>query len=195
MKSVSARTTPLLLLLAIACATTASNIERVQAYRAAHERGDLAAEQAFLAPDARMFYEKREGEGEPLTAGSSGRYAHWDEFFHSTATLADWKEEGNAVSATVHEGNDFYRLLDWTPKPYRMTWWVDADGRITAAMVQSLPGESTRGRMNDFQEWARTHHPDELAYLMPNGRIDPTEDRPERFRKLLLEWRTAAGLD
>ena len=56
-------------------------------------------------------------------------------------------------------------------------------------MVVSLPGETTRGRLAEFQEWARANHPDELAYLMPNGRIDPTEDRAERFRKLLLEWR------
>lgn len=198
MKSVSARTTPLLVLLAIlltgACATAMSNVDRVKAYRAAHDRGDVAAEAAFLAPDARMFYEKREGAGDPLTAGRSGRYAHWDEFFRSQSTLTDWKEEGNAVSATVHENNDFYRLLDWTPRPYRMTWWLDADGRITAAMVQSIPGE-TKSRMQEFQEWARANHPDELAYLMPGGRIDPTGDRAERFRKILLEWREAAGLD
>lgn len=171
-----------------------SNVERVRAYRAAHERGDVAAEQAFLAPGARMFYEERKGEGEPLTAGRSGRYAHWDEFFHSTATLTDWKEEGDTVSATVHEINDFYRLLDWTPKPYRMTWRFDANGRITDALVQSLPGES-KSRMKELQEWARANRPDELAYLMPNGRIDPTADRAERFKKLLLEWRAAAGLD
>lgn len=191
MLGVTARTTPLLLLLVISCATAMSNIERVQAYRAARERGDLAAEQAFLAPDARMFYEKREGEGEPLTAGRSGRYAHWDEFFRSQATLTDWTEDGNAVSARVHETNDFYGLLDWTPRPYWMTWWLDANGRITAAMVQSLPGESTRGRMSEFQEWARAHHPGELAYLMPNGRIDPTGDRAERWKKILLEWRAS----
>lgn len=194
MTSVSARTTPLLLLLVIACATTTSNIQRVQAYRAARERGDVAAEAAFLAPAARMFYEKREGEGDPLTPGRSGRYAHWDEFFRSKSTLTDWKEEGNAVSATVHEINDFYRLLDWTPKPYRMTWRFDANGRISDALIESLPGESTRGRMSELQEWARANRPDELAYLMPNGRIDPTEDRAERWKKLLLEWRAAAGL-
>lgn len=194
MMRMSARTTPLLALLVIACATALSNVDRVKAYRAAHDRGDVAAEAAFLAPGARIFYERREGEGDPLTAGRSGRYAHWDEFFRSRTTLTDWKEEGDAVSATVHESNDFYRLLDWTPRPYRMTWWLGADGRITAAMVESIPGE-TKSRMKEFQEWARANRADELAYLMPNGRIDPTEDRAERFKKILLEWRKAAGLD
>lgn len=195
MTLVTARSAPLLLLLGwtLACATTLSNVERVKAYRAAHDRGDVAAEAAFLAPDARMFFEERKGDGEPLAAGRSGRYAHWDEFFRSQSTLTDWTEDGNAVSATVHENNDFYRLLDWTPRPYRMSWWLDANGRITAAMVQSIPGE-TKSRMSEFRAWAQEHHPGELAYLMPNGRIDPTGDRAERFKTILLEWRKAAGL-
>lgn len=175
----------------MACSMAMSNTQRVQAYRAAHERGDVSAEAAFLAPDAKMFYEERTGAGDALTAGRSGRYAHWDEFFHSTSTLTEWMEEGNAVTATVYETNDFYQLLDWKPKPYRMTWRFDANGHITDALVQSLPGEATRGRLNEFQEWARANHPEELEYLMPNGRIDPTGDRAERFKKILTEWRAA----
>jgi hypothetical protein len=176
-----------------ACATASSPIERVQAYRAAARRGDVATEQRYLAPDARMWFEKREGEGERLTAGRSGRYAHWDEYFHSTATDSDWTFENGAVSATVHETNDFYRLAEWTPKPYRMTWWLDSSGRIREALLTSMPGE-TVSRLDEFREWARREHPEELEYVMPKGRIDPTADRAERFKLLLLEWRKAIGL-
>ena len=43
--------------------------------------------------------------------------------------------------------------------------------------------------MKEFKEWARANHPDELAYLMPKDRLDPTGDRPERWRVMLDEWR------
>ena len=47
----------------------------------------------------------------------------------------------------------------------------------------------------DFEAWAREHDSDEAEYLMPDGAIDPTGDRPVRMRALLLRWRAAVGLD
>jgi hypothetical protein len=178
-----------LLLIALAGCASSRMIGRVQAYRAAHEHGDIAAERALLSKDARIWYEQRTGEGEPLTAGRTGRYAHWDEFFHSKTDLREWSVSGNAVSATVYETNDFYQLLEWTPIPYRMTWWLDDSGRISGAMVQSGKGKAT-SRMQEFREWAKSNRPEELEYLMPNGRIDPTGDRPERWKAILTEWRS-----
>src|SRR5215212_6591524 len=64
------------LILFAACAGT-TKIHRVQEYRAAHARGDLAAEASYLASNARMYYEERKGEGEPLIAGGGGSWAHW----------------------------------------------------------------------------------------------------------------------
>lgn len=177
--------------IAAACASS-SPVEHVRAYRAAAARGeDLSP---FLAPGARMWYDTKEGEGEPLKKGQ-GSYAHWDHYFGSTSTLTDWQvHDDGAVSAVVHETNAFYRLLDWEPAPYRMTWWLDAHGRICEALLTSIPGHDTKGRLAEFQDWAREHRPEELDYLMPKGRIDPKADRAERFAALLKEWRAAAGL-
>jgi hypothetical protein len=178
------------LFLAAACVSSSSvAIKHVQAYRAAEARGeDLSP---FLAPGARMWYDRKVGEGEPLKKGE-GSYAHWDDYFGSTSTLTDWQvHDDGAVSAVVHETNAFYRLLEWTPAPYRMTWWLDDQGRIREALLTSIPGKYTKGRLAEFQAWAREHHRDELDYLMPKGRIDPKGDRAERFAALLREWRAA----
>ena len=175
------------LILVFCTCTTNRLVKQVQTYHAAHERHDLQTEAAILSPDARMWFEERKGDGEPLRPTGDGRYAHWDAFFHSQSTLTDWKVEGNAVSAIAHETNDFYRLLDWKPVPYRMTWWLDANRKITGAMVQSLPGKAT-SRLPEFREWAAAHHPEELEYLMPKGHLDPTGDRAERMQRLLVEW-------
>ncbi len=51
----------------------AQRIARVQAYSAALERHDYEAAQSYLSPDARAWYDKKEGEGEPEKAGA-GRY-------------------------------------------------------------------------------------------------------------------------
>jgi hypothetical protein len=178
------------LLFAAACMSS-SPVDRVQAYRAAVARG--ADVSRFLAPDARLWYDKKEGAGEPLRKGA-GSYAHWDHYFGSKSTLTDWQLNGRAVSAVVHETNGFYRLLDWEPDPYRMTWWLDDEGRIGEALLTSIPGGGSKGRLAEFRAWARDHHSAELDYLMPNGHIDPKADRAERFAALLREWRSATGL-
>ena len=177
----------LIALFAFACASD-SMIRRVQNYRAAAARGDVAAEQTYLAPGARMFFNEKKGEGEPLGPGK-GNWAHWDDYFHSRTNMTDWRVVDGAVTAVVHETNDFYRLLDWEPQPYRLTWWLDGEGRITEVLLTSIPAGPPKSRMNEFEEWAAKNRPAELEYLMPKGRIDPTGDRAERFAALLREWR------
>jgi hypothetical protein len=77
----------------------------------------------------------------------------------------------------------------------RFTWWLDGSGAITGFMVQATPGDTPTGsRLKDAVAWAKKAHPQEITYLMPTEKIDPTEDRAERWRKLLSEWRRQAGL-
>ena len=186
------RKTVLLLVAVVACATD-NNIRTVKNFRAARERGDEAAVQRYVAPGARIFFERKEGAGEPFGAGG-GSWDHWDAYFHARTVLSDWKTDGRAVTATAHETNDFMRLLDWQAAPYTVTYWFDDSNRIAEVLIKSLPGK-TINRLGEFEEWAARKHPDELAYLMPNGKLDPTGDRPERWRKILEEWRrlTAAS--
>jgi hypothetical protein len=167
----------------LACSShrPADPIHTIQAWRA-------APAPRLLSPDARVWFEEKKGEGDPLTPGGAGRWAHWDSYFHSSSTASDWEERDGAVTAIIHETNDFYELLDWKPKPYRMTWWLDQSGRISGALVQSIPGTAS-SRMDEFREWAKKSHPEELDYLMPGQRIDPTADRAERWKKILLEWK------
>ena len=172
----------------------AQRIARVQAYSAALERHDYEAAQSYLSPDARAWYDKKEGEGEPEKAGA-GTWTHWDTYFHGKTTRSDWRVEDGAVVASASETNDYYRLLDWKPWPMRFTWWLDGSGKITGFLVQSLPRKgSTGSRFKDAVAWAKGKHPEEIAYLMPKERIDPTADRAERWHKLLVEWRKEAGL-
>jgi hypothetical protein len=171
-------------LLLLAC-TTQSPVRTIQAFRAARERGDDVAMRSYLAPDARMWFEKREGPGNPL--GGNELWRHWDLYFHGHSTFTDWKVNGNVVTAIGNETNDFYTLTDWKPAPFRQTWWLDEQGRITGILLESLGKQTSRFR--EAVAWGKAHHPDEIAYLMPKGEIDPSGDRAERWKVLLEEWR------
>lgn len=167
---------------------------RVQNFYAAKDRKDKEAARRFLAADARMWFNKKEGPGEPWSV-SGGTWDHWDTYFNGHTTYSEWKVEGNAVTATGVETNDYYRLLDWHPWPMKLTWWFNESGRMTGFLVQQVAGKGGTGsRLTEFTEWGKDHHPVALRYLMPKGDIDPSADRPERWRKLLVRWRNEVGL-
>ena len=44
------------------------------------------------------------------------------------------------------------------------------------------------------REWAQKNRPEELKYLMPEGKIIPSLERARRWRAILSEWRAATGL-
>jgi hypothetical protein len=170
-------------------------IETVQKFRDARQRADLAAARALMAPDPRIWFdmEERKGPGAPWTLEPDD-WDRWDTYFHSQTTYEDWKDLGDRVTATGHEINDFYRLTDWKPRPLAFTWWLDAEGKISGFMFHAMKDAKEVSRFDELKAWAQKTHPDELAYLIPKGRIDPSSDRPQRWKKLAVEWRKAAGL-
>jgi hypothetical protein len=170
-------------------------IETVQRFRDARQRGDLAAARAMMASDARIWFdmEERQGPGAPWTLEPDD-WDRWDTYFHSKTTYSDWKDHGDRVTAMGREINDFYRLTEWKPRPLAFTWWVDSNGKISGFMFHAMKDAKEESRFDDLKAWAKRTHPEELAYLMPKGRIDPSGDRPQRWEKLAIEWRKAAGL-
>ena len=69
-----------LLFLATGC--THPNIKTLNAYRNAKESSDYAKASTLLRKDARIWFGKKEGPGDPLTA-KGGPYKHWDKEFRS----------------------------------------------------------------------------------------------------------------
>jgi imidazolonepropionase-like amidohydrolase len=171
----------------------ALGIAKVRALMAARRKGDEGAARALMGPDPRIWFDERSGPGEPW--GLVTKWTHWDEYFRSRNDYSNFREAGDVVTADGIEINDFYRLIERPPQKFRGTWWIDESGRI-AGFLYAPRGSTGSGedRLPEFQAWARKTNPAELDYLMPGGRFDPTGDRPERFKAILLEWRKAAGL-
>ena len=99
-----------------------THVRTIDAYRAAKKRGDFAAAAAYLADDARVWFDKKEGPGKPLRP-QGGPYADWDTEFRSTSARDEIRVRGNTVSYVVSEINDFYRLIDGVAGKYRMTYY------------------------------------------------------------------------
>ena len=171
----------------------ALGIAKVRQLMAAREKRDEAVARSLMTSDPRIWFDKRTGPGEPW--GLAGRWMHWDDYFHTQNDYSDFRAAGDTVSADGVEINDFYRLIDRPPQKFRATWWLDENGRISGFLYEPRGSTSSReDRFDQFKAWARQTHPAELESLMPGGRIDPTGDRPERFQRILLEWRKASGL-
>jgi hypothetical protein len=170
-------------------------IENVRKFQAARDRGDLAAARALLGPDPRVWFnmEEKRGRGKPWLL-ESDEWDHWDHFFHRKIAYSDWKNLGDHVTAIGRETNDYYRLLEWEPRPLALTWWFDSSGKIGGFQFHSIQDAPTHSRLKEFEAWATKNRPEEIAYLMPKRRIDPSKDRPERWRAILVEWRKATGL-
>jgi len=165
-------------------------VARVQEFQEARYRGDRGRALRFLSGDARIWFGNREGAGRPWAL--DGPWEAWDRFFHARRTYQGWEVRGDAVTAISTEQSEFYELIDREPWPNRLTWWLDDAGKIDGYLVASLRRGEPRSRFEEFTAWAAVHEPDELAYLMSGGEIDPAGDRPERWKAALLRWRAAA---
>jgi hypothetical protein len=166
-------------------------VATVQRYREAKEKDDLATQRSLLAPDARMWFETKEGPGSKLgEPGSGDPWKDWDEFFRSESKVEDTVVEGESVRLTMSETNDWYRLVERPPSRYHVTYDFDGDGKITSVLVHGIPGApKTADRLGDFKEWAKANRPGLLETLMPTGKIDPALDKAKLWKASLLEWR------
>ena len=163
---------------------------KLEAYRDAKKRGDITETASFLAPDARIWFNEKEGEGAPLRP-EGGPYAAWDRHFRSTATREGFQVSDRTVSYLSAEINDFYRLIDGKPGQARITYFFDDQDRISGMLYEPLTPKHMRppDRYDEFKTWAGIHYPGLLE--TPEMEIP---NQPQRWRALLTEWRAASGL-
>lgn len=163
---------------------------RWQAYRDAKKRGDATTAAMYLADDARIWFDKKEGPGHPLRA-EGGPYKDWDKEFRSSSTRENLRVRGRTLTYVSLETNDFFRLIERTPTKARVTYYFDDDDKISGMLYQGLSPQAKRtpDRRAEFELWAAEHYPGELeseAMKIPRN--------PKRWRALLTEWRNDVGL-
>lgn len=166
------------------------HVRTLEAYRAAKKRHDYDAVRKYLADDARIWHDKKEGPGKPLRV-TGGPYADWDRVMNGTSTQEEVEVRGNCVTYLSTETNDYYKSLERTTYPARITHYFGEGGKITGMFYD--PMRESRGpaedRRDEFDAWANAKYP---------GLLESEEMKipknPGRWRELLIEWREDAGL-
>ncbi len=186
-------------------ACTNPKIQTVENFRAARKSGNLELAQSYLTQDPRVWYEKHEGPGNPWIL-KQGRYKNWDTHFNGQSDLSPWQTQDQTVYAVAEETNDYYKLLERQSKSrYRITYFFadksdknNHQPKIAGYMISAAdPNKKSPpaiSRYEEFKAWALAHEPAEWEYLHPQGKLDPTDDRAPRTRKLANRWRTTVGL-
>lgn len=169
---------------------THPNVKTLEAYRSAKKSGDYATAATYLSDDARIWFGKKEGDGQPLIV-KGGTYQEWDKEFRSTSRKEDVLVTDHQVSYTIYESNDFYRLIDGEMGPARLTYYFDESGRIKGKFYRAVTPKVKRApnKLDEFKRWAAQNYPgllDSADMNIPN--------QPQRWRELLTEWRADVGL-
>ncbi len=178
-----------MLVIASSAGCTHPLVKKLDSFRAAKKRGDYAEANRYLADDARIWFEKKEGPGRPYTA-KGGPYKEWDKEFRATSKRGELEVKGSTVTYLSTETNDFYRFLEQSSRPARITYFFE-DQLITGMLYEGntlgLPRSATR--RGEFEAWAEEHYP---GLLKSEGMKIP--NNPKRWRELLVEWRADVGL-
>lgn len=164
-------------------------------YREAVRVGDVERVRIMQAPNARVWFDEKKGEGRPLDVHGKGPWAQWDNFFRARSSQTNFVVEGNAVRFTNHETNDWFRLIERTSLPYYIFYFFDENDRISGKLIQRIESvERPPDRLSEFQRWANDTYPGLMDELMPDGNIDPDLEKARLWKKRLLEWRAETGL-
>ncbi len=178
-------------LLLLACGESNSPIARAKRFYELREQRRFDAARAMMAADARIWYQSRNGEGEPWRL--DGPWSTWDSVFNARLDLRDWTEVDSSVKVVSLVDSDFYRMIERAPQEASLTIYFDSTGLINGQLIESGSGDPPPDKLGEFVEWAQNTYPVELAYVMPEGRLNPGADRAIRLRRLLYEWRSATG--
>jgi hypothetical protein len=164
---------------------------RMDAFIETLKSGNREEIDAFYAADARGWFGQKTGAGAPIAAGP---WRAWDKELRARHAIESARIEGNAVIVVSHETNDFARLIDFAGWRATVTYWFNADGRITERLHEPIEVKpSMRECFAPALDWARQHKAEQLKAIYPDEQFAPSADSAKRWRDLLVEWRKATG--
>ena len=169
------------------CAPTL--VERVNAMKDAHNRGDVEKELSFFADDVRCEF----GESLVISGKDELRKAvEQNALLRSRMTFTDCKESGNTVTCKVTEQNDILKAAWVGPVYYEFSEHTYENGLIKR--LRARPTRESIQMMGEFREafgqWASDTYPQEWARLRAEG---VTKENVNKWLALVRKWRKEKG--
>lgn len=179
----------LLSLVVAACASTSNDPSAVvRRYLTARTLEEAVS---ALDPGYRLWFGARTGEG--IDRATTARMLEWDFALHPRHRIDAVTARGDEVTARVHEDNDFSLLLGFPGWDATSTYVVTGDGRIASQVYVPSEGQDWRPYLDAPLAWLREHHPDALARVFPDGKLNRSAASAHEWVELLREWRIATG--
>lgn len=161
--------------------------ERFERYMEAVKAKDLDRAFAHYAEDFAFRLA-----GSDSRVGKAGMIAllEWDFAVDSEHSWTILEEDGDELRLELKEMNDFYRLLDLSPRRVRMTCRFEGDQLAEQVIEETLyEGHSHEAALEPVIAWAKENRPEEIESLHPIV-FDGTSAR--RWIALLEAWHRAS---
>jgi len=173
----------------VACASTSSDpADVVRRYLTAHTLDDAVS---TLDPGYRLWFGTRKGDG--IDREHTARMLEWDFALQPRHRIDQIAANGGEVTARVHEDNDFSLLLGFPGWDAMSTYVVNAEGRIASQLYVPAERQDWRPFLDTPLVWIREHHPDALARVFPDGKLNRSAESAREWVALLRDWRAATG--
>jgi hypothetical protein len=128
---------------------------------------------SVFAPEYRLWFGSRTGEG--LDREKVAKMLEWDYALNPRHRVEELTVNSSAVTARVHEDNDFSLLIGFPGWTATSTYTIDENGRIASQVYVPMAGQPEwRPYLDAPLVWLRQHHPDALARIFPNGKLELT---------------------
>jgi hypothetical protein len=166
-----------------------AELKHLRAYLTARDRGDAGAARSYLAADARFWIGSKQGPGRPL--GGRRDFADWEAAVGARFAYSDFRAEApGSIHYLSSESSELSRLLGAEALRGEVTCWFDGMGRISGMLFRPL-GPRMEDLVRPYVEWARRHHPERLAELLPQGEMVYDGETARKWIEALREWRSA----
>lgn len=123
---------------------------------------------------------------------SGGPWKEWDEVMHSITTYDSiWYNDSlHAVQGFFYEKNDFYTLIGKPATKTLRTYWLNEHDLIHQLLIYWIPEKNTTTseHLGPIVEWAMRADSTEIRALYPGGRIVPSKENAERWKRLLQKY-------
>lgn len=174
----------------LSCAPDLS--EHIKAYVATYNTHDVDKIMSFYTDDIRF-----ENVGVWVKTGKQEvqKITEWDAATHIVMKISNVTVQGDTVTFSLLETNDWLKLAGIGEALYEPSRIVFRDGKI--AVIQARLSEESLNRWmpiwNAILAWAQENSKEKLAEVMPDGKFVFGADYAHKWLELLKDWREATG--
>jgi hypothetical protein len=116
----------------------------------------------------------------------------WDASVGGTLSFDNLHTEGNVITCSGKETNQWFKLVDIDTVYYKLISFTLHDNKISKikAELDSSSHHQIQSALISIMTWASVQKPEMLSTLIPNNEFEYSYENGENWIQLLKEWKT-----